>query len=275
MTCARGCTVARQHRTDCDTEHCGGCLPREAEFGRLCYGCHQRLLSMLATAPAQHALLAAVVAPSMAQTLAQETTATRPSPRVTSDGPLYMRPANRTTSSEGSEPIRLAVIDTAQRLSDILSAWVELLTADYGLHGPAQQLTTAQHRDGKHGRWRDSRWPLRQDETPEPVWTEPPAVFAIASAAGWLAAQVARLEAVAGIGDLWGELAEVMSQAHALAPWREQAAVLRGIECPCCHRTALRLFGGDDFVTCLHCHEIIEWARYAIWVRLLQERRTG
>lgn len=274
-SCARGCVVARKHADGCTctTEcrkhegHCKGCLPRDAEFGLLCFGCHQRLLNMLHTAPAQHSLLLAVVEPSSSQALTAETQVTYPGPRTASDAPTYMQPAHRAAAAAASEPIRLAAVDTAQQLADILSEWVEMLVTHHSMAGPDRLQTQAQRMEGSFGRW---RW---WEYGGEYVWTEPPARFAIGSASRWLLAQIERLEYCPGIGDLWTNLAEVMSQAHALAPWREQAATLAGIECPCCHRMTLRLFGGDDFVTCTTCRETVEWARYAIWVRELAQRR--
>lgn len=263
--CARGCIRARRHLSDCDDRECRGCQPREAEFGRLCFGCHQRLLNMLHTAPAQHALLLAVVEPSSSQALTAETRVHYPQPRTDSSGPLYMQPAHRGMSAEGSEPVRVAALDTAQALDDVLSQWVEMVAADHALSGPVQLVTGAQAEHGKHGRWR------RMDDG-EPVWTEPPARYEIGTASRWLVAQVGNLEASEGIEYLWTELAEIMSQAHALAPWRQQATRLPAIECPCCHRPALTLFGGDEDVTCTACHEIVAWARYAVWVRMLQQR---
>lgn len=275
--CTRGCVRARTHKPDCGDKACRGCEPRPAEFGLLCFVCHRRLADMLHTANAQHRLLLAVISPSFEQDLTQESTAHNLGPRLTSDAPFYMRLAARTQASEGNVPLRLAAIDTAALLSDYLSAWVEMLSVQHALHGPNRLMTAADVIEGSYGRWRTSRWPLYEIEgeleDPEWVWSDPPPEFEVSSASKWLLAQLALLETCPGIGDLWSELAEVMSQAHALAPWREQAATLQGIECPECHRTTLRLFGGDEDVTCTTCHAIIGWDRYAIWVRELQQRR--
>jgi hypothetical protein len=257
--------------------HCRGCLPREAEFGRLCNGCHQRLLNMLHTAPAQHRLLLAVVEPSSQQSLAAQPK--RPWPdtwRTDSEGPHYRHPPSPVAASEGCLPLRVDAFDTARQIADTLSAWVEMLVNQHELHGPVDLRTGAEDAGGRHGRWRESRWPLRRDDPddlPVPVWQDPPLRFEISSASRWLIAQLERLESSPGIRDLWGELADVMVQAHALAPWREQAAALKGIECPECHRNTLRLFGGDENVTCTTCRASIPWARYAVWVRELAQRR--
>jgi hypothetical protein len=60
-----------------------------------------------------------------------------------------------------------------------------------------------------------------------------------------------------------------------LAPWREEAARLKGIECPQCHAIALVRYGGDEHVTCQRCNAHIEPDRYAIWVRVLANERKA
>lgn len=131
-------------------------------------------------------------------------------------------------------PYSLAVHDTIMALTDILNAWVDMLCEDYCMAGPADHD--------------------------------------VASVAAWLTAQHRRLEACDGIADLWEELSEVMSQAHALAPWREEMTRVKGVPCPCCHRCSLVIFGGDEDVTCLRCHEVIPPGRYARWVHEHVER---
>lgn len=283
--CVRGCVKARAHKDDCGDKDCRGCEPRPQGFGLLCFICHKRLADMLHTAGAQHSLLLAVISPSFEQDLMQESTVHVPGPRLSSSAPFYMQLAARTPVSEGSVPLRLAAIDTAAQLSDVLSGWVEMLADQHSMHGPNRLQTAADIQAGASGHWRVSRWSLYVEwcdlgtrevflEDPEWVWSEPPAEFEVRSAAKWLLAQLALLETCPGIGDLWTELAELMSQAHAVAPWREQAATLAGIECPECHKLTLKLFGGEEDVTCTTCHAIIKWNRYAIWVRQLQQRRA-
>lgn len=130
-------------------------------------------------------------------------------------------------------PYNLAAHDTIVLIGDILLAWVEMLCEDYRLRGPQ--------------------------------------VFDVQTGSTWLLAQLERLEYCDGIGDLWTELAEAMSQAHALAPWREEMQRIRGIPCPSCHRCNLALFGGDEDVTCLACGVMVPPARYAIWTRMLAD----
>jgi len=154
-------------------------------------------------------------------------------------------------------------------LTDILSCWVEMLADQHDLHGPVSMMT----RNGienPQGRQLNPRWSFWCGES---VWCDPPVRFEIHAACLWLRAQIDRLEDCAGIGDLWGELGEVMSAAHCLAPWREEAARVKGIACPECHAYSLTRFGGDEFVTCVRCAAHIEPGRYAIWVRQLNAER--
>ena len=80
-----------------------------------------------------------------------------------------------------------------------------------------------------------------------------------------------RLEAQEWVGDWWDTLAETMSQAHALAPWRPSMTRCHGIACPECGETNLVIFGGDEDVTCASCRTMIGPERYAIWTRMLAE----
>jgi len=247
--CARGCTIARKHEADCPEDACKGCQPREAKHGLLCEGCHIRLLDWLTNAPGQYALLAIAATPSLSQA---------------------MQPDAIHASTYGAPtPLNIAASSTMTDLTDILSCWVEMLADQHDLHGPVSMMT----RNGienPQGRQLNPRWSFWCGES---VWCDPPVRFEIHAACLWLRAQIDRLEDCAGIGDLWGELGEVMSAAHCLAPWREEAARVKGIACPECHAYSLTRFGGDEFVTCVRCAAHIEPGRYAIWVRQLNAER--
>jgi hypothetical protein len=248
--CARGCTIARKHVTDCpDQDACKGCQPREAAHGLLCKGCHLRLVDWLTNAPGQYALLKIAATPSLSQA---------------------MQPDAIHASTYGAPtPLNIAAASTMTDLTDILSCWVEMLADQHGMRGPAA-LMTRNGIENPQGRQLNPRWSFFAGES---VWCDPPVRFEIHAACLWLRAQIERLEVCPGIGDLWGELGEVMSQAHCLAPWREEAARLRGIECPECHSVSLVRYGGDSHVTCQRCNAHIEPGRYAIWVRLLTATR--
>ncbi|WP_346007448.1 hypothetical protein [Janibacter terrae] len=277
--CVRGCTQARQHVTDCeDRDTCDGCLPRPAEHGHLCHSCHRRLVQWLADVPAQVHLLRLVTGkaspnslPDIVETNAKIVTTWRTDSGQGYPSGLYAKGTPHAVA-EG-EPVRLAAIDVAQELEDWISIQIEELVERYDAAGPERALTTHERLNGRHGRMRLG---MRNTERPEYVWTPPPPRYVLAPGARWLLAQVGRFEYDPGIGDLYGELGEMMSRAHALAPWRQETAVLDGIECPECHRMGLVRYGGDDFVSCTMCPAHIEEDRYWAWVRILnEERRAG
>ena len=261
IPCARGCTRARQHVEECDVQECSGCLPRSAEHGRLCPSCHRRLLQWIDVAPAQVHLLRMVVGkvlpgamPGVVETNAKIVTTWRTDSGQGYPSSLYAK--SSTPAYAESEPIRTAALDLAQDIEDWLSEQVEMLVDAHGMTGPDRALS---------GFERDL---IR-------LGAPPPARFVLGPACRWLAAQIGRLEEVEHIADLWDELGERMSHAHALAPWRQQASSLDGISCPHCQRMSLVLYGGDDFVTCTTswCQSTFEWERYAIWARMLVAAR--
>lgn len=281
--------MARRHATDCQGEQdCPGCLPRPAQHGHLCYGCHSRLRNLLQAAHGQWVLLLVTAGKSSEQVLTAETTArTHQNPRLSSDAPFPGPFAKMsTTATSASEPVRLAAIDAAQALADWLSEMVERVVATHNLAGPRPLRTGEEDR-------REWKWhPVYPDGTPtyahdpvrtfhgdhgetecgQYVLTDPPEVFAVDTASNFLLAWLDRMEYLETVGDDIEELHEVMSQAHALAPWREQVARLKGIPCPECHRCTLVRYGGDEDVTCLRCRATMTPARYSIWTRMLAEQ---
>lgn len=243
--CIRGCVQARQHETECpDQDACKGCQPREADHGQLCYGCHVRLLDWLKNAPWQHYLLGYAAEPNLSQAL---------------------NDAIRATIFGTPTPLNVAAASCMTDLTDILSSWVEMLADQFAMSGPVS-VSTQNQRENPRGRQLNPRWSHYAGES---VWCDPPPLFEIRGACTWLSAQIERLESHPAIGDLWDELGSVMSQAHCLAPWREQAARLKKIACPECHAYTLARFGGDEHVTCTRCNVHLPPKRYAIWVRIL------
>ena len=247
--CHRGCVIRGRHSTDCES-WCEGCLPRVAEYGRLCWPCHKRLHEMLRQAPEQHHLLLVMAGE-------------RPSsPSVTgTDADLI-----RGTGSSHPTPLRLACVDAAQELQDILSALVAQLVDNYRMAGPDLLQTNEERVDPRKRVWSPSAGYH---------WREGRARYSVDAAAPWLRAQIERLQHEESIEDDWTTLADAMSQAHALAPWRPEAVRMNGIPCPTCQRKALTHFGGDENVTCTACRESITPARYTIWTRMLEAEASA
>jgi len=209
-----------------------------------------RLLDWLKNAPWQHYLLGYAAEPNLSQAL---------------------NDAIRATILGAPSPLNVAAASCMTDLTDILSGWVEMLADQFAMSGPVSMATQNQ-RENPRGRQLNPRWSHYAHES---VWCDPPPLFEIRGACTWLSAQIERLESHPAIGDLWDELGLVMSQAHCLAPWREQAARLKSIACPECHAYTLARFGGDEHVTCTRCNVHLPPKRYAIWVRMLIAERVS
>jgi len=252
--CARGCTLPRQHVTACeDRDECCGCLPRPAEHGWLCEKCHLSLSGSLAEVPGQHALLLASVAPSSEMRVRPQPKYGRPDYHPTeSEAPryIYVTGVHPSSPQEG-EPVRIACLDTAQALTDLLTEWIEWVCEVHAATGP-RTLTTQAERDG---------------------WSDPPVRFDVGVAVRWLRGNLERLERMEAVGDMMEDLRSLMGQAHALVPWRLPVKRIGGIPCPTCHRHTLRQYGGRDTVTCTTswCEEEIPQDRYLIWARMYEE----
>lgn len=259
--CIRGCLTPRRHifvdgvGRECD-EFCGGCLPREAEYGHLCFHCHKRLKRDLELVPGQVAILKADLPPSVALSFTMPTEAkVGPVWRTDTDQSMtamYARP--NMASPQESEPIRLACLDLAQQVEDWMSAMVERLVDDYGMSGPDRKLAPVERDPARCG--------------------HPPYRFEVTTASAWLVEQIERVEWYESVGDDAEDLSMLLAQAHALRPWREQATRIPGIPCPNCQREALVQFAGESDVECLNprCKSIFDPDRYGIWTRILESR---
>ena len=257
--CVRGCTLPRQHVTDCeDRDTCRGCLPRTVHRSgvHLCEPCHLRLSTSLAEVPGQHDLLLSTTAPSQEMRVRPQPRHGRPDYWPTeSEAARYIYSHGTTASApQEGEPVRIACLDTAQALSDLMSEWVVWVCDAHGRTGPRRLTTRAED----EGRAR---------------WTDPPPTIDVWTAVRWLRASLEWVESLPAIGDMMEDLRELMGQAHALAPWREQVRRIDGIPCPSCHRHTLRQYGGRDTVTCVTpwCREEIPQERYLIWARIYEE----
>lgn len=148
-----------------------------------------------------------------------------------------------TSSGDGPPlPIKAAIYDARQLLADRLTLWVDdWVEFKGGLRGPDRHTVEA-----------DSEYLLR-----------------------WLHG----VESLEWIGDWWDELAETMSAAHALAPWRPAMRRVPGVPCPGCEEQRLAIWGGEEDVTCLACRIVMTSDRFALWERVLkadqQEAEAG
>lgn len=132
-------------------------------------------------------------------------------------------------------PISAAILDQRDLLRDRLTLWVDDWCEHKGLSGPPEHTPEA-----------DAKYLLT-----------------------WLHG-VCQLE---WIGDWWEEMAETMSQSHALAPWRPAMRRLPGVPCPGCEETNLAIYGGESDVTCLSCRIMMTEDRFEMWQNVLKLER--
>lgn len=207
--CIRGCTMLREHLTDCEGD-CKGCLPRRANYGHLCHTCHRRLELMLTDAPTVVNWLSGNLA--AGGTISDD-------PHVTGSRELPL-------------PIKAGIFDERQAICDALAAWADDVAETLGVTGPLA-----------HDAKQDSRFLLT-----------------------WLTS----IERLDPIGDWWEELAEHMSAAHALAPWRPAVRRIPRVYCPRCGEANLVIYGGDSDVTCQSCKSMMTENEFWLWEHVLQ-----
>jgi len=122
--CVRGCTRARRHLAACQHKDdpgpltCDGCLPRPADHGDLCWGCHRRLELMLYDAPTVVDWLVTQLAAGGTQGLRQD----------------WQRPGGEDGSPA---PVKLDVLVLTDTIAASLAGWVDSLVERTSLVGPA------------------------------------------------------------------------------------------------------------------------------------------
>ncbi len=138
-------------------------------------------------------------------------------------------------ANESPAPLKVDLLDLRDLLRDRLTLWVDDWCEHKGLSGPERHTPEA-----------DSAYLLT-----------------------WLPG-VCSLE---WVGDWWTEMAETMSEAHALAPWRPVMRRIKGVPCPGCAETNLAIYGGESDITCLSCRIMMTEDRFGLWERVLKEQR--
>lgn len=132
-------------------------------------------------------------------------------------------------------PIKAAIYDVRQLLCDRLAIWADQWSEIKGIGGVARH-------------------------TPE-------------ADAGHLLKWLRGVEGLDWIGDWWDELAECMSDAHALAPWRPAARRVPGVPCPRCGEVNLLIFGGEADISCGSCKALMRMQEFEVWERVLSSDR--
>lgn len=129
--CARGCGIKNRHLADCDgytpsEKPCPGCLPRRAEFGRLCWPCHHRLKLLVTDAAVLDNWLSGNMTAGEGAAKAKQDFE-----QIHGDG-------------DGSPtPLKVEVYVARQELRDHWAEWVEWLCERENLHGPDHHTAEA------------------------------------------------------------------------------------------------------------------------------------
>lgn len=294
--CVRGCTTRGDHRTTCPDDECRGCLPRSAEFGTLCIGCHGRLTRSLYQAPRLVAYLRGV-------------------------DPQQGDEANVKGTREQPIPLNTAAVDAADELHAMLCAWVLLILEEHPdrLVGPdarGSRMTEPSKRryqatpwlaycaDCEHcvsrkdlerpavteAGWHTDAWMhnvtvVRID--PEEDWAA--IAYFDAQVAGlkpdsdeapttnvcrWLLAQQEWAERQEWAGEIVRELASTIATLQARFPSEESSRHIPDLPCRRCDRITLSYhpptFEGAKFlVQCDHhaCGEIVPEEEWGLFVR--------
>jgi len=236
--CARLHTLPGAHAPGCTCTrecpehegHCPGCALVEAERGNLCGRCSRQLRGCLGAEEGMDPDHPVHGLPWAYDHLEDA----YPSLSQASGNGGGSGPADR-------EAQRLAVVLSVRAdIHDVLASWV----ADVAEHGGLIGLSAR-------------------------VLRGLPARLRVARHAAWLLARVEALEAHPAVADAWEELGDLMSRAHALAPWRPAPTHLDGIPCRC---GEMGLHDHGDEVKCWRCGHAYSREEYRVLTVILARR---
>ncbi len=234
--CARNHTVPGEHTPPCTCTrecpdhdgHCPSCRPVQADRGLLCGRCAQRLEGLLGAEEGLAEPGAEIHGLPWAYDALQDA---YPS--------LSQAPSSGGSSIEDAEAERLSsVVSLRADIHDVLAAWAEAIAEQAGLLGGRIIIRP----DRKTGRALDPRARMRRR-------------------AEWLLAHGDVLHAHPAVAEAWQELADLMSRAHALAPWRPAPTKLEGIPCRC---GAVELHDHGDEILCWACRRSLTREEYRV-----------
>lgn len=237
--CANGCTIRGQHVTECADEcrhqmsdrpcspscdgTCRGCLPRPAEFGRLCPWCWQRLNADVVDAPSLARYLWAIA---------------HAGPTLSSAEPIGRAgdPAERSILS--------GALDAFDGLHATLASWAHLILEE---HPHGAQMLGPDESDARFTRTTKrldrARFPHLEDE-PD-VWIRPPEVAGARSPEAtsrlvrWLLPLLPWCAEQDWVAEMRRELADVVRTTAARYPVAERTRAVPGVACPVCGRLSL------------------------------------
>ncbi len=280
--CVRNHTIPGQHAPGCtctpecpDHEgHCAGCLPVQADRGLLCGRCAEHLEGFLG---GQEGLSEDPEREVHGLPWAWEHLATAfPS--------LSQAPSSGGSSIEDAEAQRVtAVVSARDDIHDSLAQWVKTLAEQAGLKGPDLTFTiTARPADARSRAQgirvsRYANWLLRHIDPLLAGTGVQASDLDVAAMLSPGSTPMAEDEAEADLVELraaqvvavWDELADLMSRAHALAPWRPVPTHLDGIPCRC---GEVALHDHGDEVKCWRCGKSYSREQYKILVKVMARR---
>lgn len=160
-----------------------------------------------------------------------------------------------TDSGNGKRPVPdpeaeklAAVISLRDEMRDVLGAWAADVAERLRMAGPPDvQLTTSPHKDRHVGV--DRR--------------------IVRNCQAWLLRQVASVEGHESVRALHADLADLMSRAHALAPWRPEPTGIDGVPCRC---GACTLHDHGDEILCWNCGSSYTREHYDTLVKVMKHR---
>lgn len=152
---------------------------------------------------------------------------------------------SRHGSAEPPTPLTVAIFDMRRLLRDRLACWADDLAATANISAPRLTDVTK----------------IREENIEH---------LTLAANAKFILTWLSTVETFDWVADWFEEMAETMSDAHCLAPWRPTATRVPDIECPDCKRMTLVIFGGEEDVTCTSCRHIFDPTRYGIWERMFE-----
>ena len=243
-TCVRGCVAAGRHRTGCANCACcchtGGAYGPPCDVAGGCYSIHEQACRGCLPRPARHGRLCSGCHTRMADWFGAREPDVHGMAWVLGWLSRNVAPGASTRESDGSRslkhpeapaPVNLNAIVVRDELLSSLAGWVECACDQLGMAGPRQRT--------------------------------------LVSAIEWLAAQLERIEGTDFVGPMWDELSELMSRAHAAAPWRASPRLLVGVPCPGCHRRTMVIYGGEIDAQCRVCRTVIPSHTYGIWIKIV------
>jgi hypothetical protein len=244
--CARSHTVPGEHTPPCTCTrecpehagHCTGCLPVMEDRGLLCARCADHLEGFLGAQ----------------EGLGEEGREVHGLPWAYDHlehayPSLSQAPGGGGSSIEDAEAERLAaVVSLRADIHDVLAAWTDAVADHLNLLGrPDWSAGTA-------GADPEARRRLR-----------------VRRRAEWLLAHADALHAHPAVAEAWQELADLMSRAHALAPWRPAPTHIDGVPCRC---QALALHDHGSEILCWSCRRSYSREEYRILTAVLARRFT-